>query len=239
MNYSRHYNLLIDRSRTRTIEGYTEKHHVIPRCLGGTDDDQNIVDLTPEEHYLAHQLLVKIYPNHGRLVFAAQMMTIHPDGRRNNNKLFGWLRRRLSKSASEERIEWYKNNEHPKGFAGKTHSFESRMKCSNTLVETMTSLKGKKVFTYTLDGEFYKEYPSLSRCARDIGSSAINVKTAAEGVHGQVKGYQIRYEFVESLPKYKNPNKEKVYEKVTCPHCNKEGGGPTMKRYHFDNCKFK
>ena len=27
------------------------------------------------------------------------------------------------------------------------------------------------------------------------------------------------------------------YNKVTCPHCNKEGGGGNMKRFHFDNCK--
>lgn len=30
-----------------------------------------------------------------------------------------------------------------------------------------------------------------------------------------------------------------VYEKQICPHCGKEGGGNTMKRYHFDNCKNK
>jgi len=24
-----------------------------------------------------------------------------------------------------------------------------------------------------------------------------------------------------------------------CPHCDKEGYGPNMKRYHFDNCKHK
>ena len=26
---------------------------------------------------------------------------------------------------------------------------------------------------------------------------------------------------------------------VTCPHCNKTGGEPSMKRWHFDNCKHK
>ncbi|PTR04968.1 group I intron endonuclease [Nitrosomonas nitrosa] len=26
---------------------------------------------------------------------------------------------------------------------------------------------------------------------------------------------------------------------ITCPHCNKTGGVSNMKRYHFDNCKFK
>lgn len=27
--------------------------------------------------------------------------------------------------------------------------------------------------------------------------------------------------------------------KVTCPHCNKQGGVQSMYRWHFDNCKFK
>ncbi len=28
-------------------------------------------------------------------------------------------------------------------------------------------------------------------------------------------------------------------KKVTCPHCNLEGGGGNMPRYHFDNCKHR
>ena len=30
---------------------------------------------------------------------------------------------------------------------------------------------------------------------------------------------------------------KKPKEKVTCPHCGKEGGKPVMMRYHFDKCK--
>jgi len=32
-------------------------------------------------------------------------------------------------------------------------------------------------------------------------------------------------------------NLRKPKTKLTCPHCNKSGGAPQMKRYHFDNCK--
>jgi len=32
--------------------------------MGGSDDKSNLVDLTPEEHFLAHQLLLKIH-RHG------------------------------------------------------------------------------------------------------------------------------------------------------------------------------
>jgi hypothetical protein len=33
--------------------------------------------------------------------------------------------------------------------------------------------------------------------------------------------------------------KGRVHPKVICPHCGKEGGASALKRYHFDNCKFK
>jgi len=80
----------------RIVEDYTENHHVIPRCLGGPDTKNNLVRLTPEEHYVAHQLLVKIYPDNNALVNAAVMMVAG----RSNNKLYGWLKRRFSKTQS-------------------------------------------------------------------------------------------------------------------------------------------
>jgi NUMOD3 motif len=70
MNYQKIYNNLISRANSRIVEDYVEKHHIIPRCLGGTDSKENIVNLYPEEHYLAHLLLCKLKqrtPNKGML----------------------------------------------------------------------------------------------------------------------------------------------------------------------------
>ena len=39
MNYQKIYNNLINREITRV--GYVEKHHVLPRCLGGLDNKEN------------------------------------------------------------------------------------------------------------------------------------------------------------------------------------------------------
>jgi hypothetical protein len=97
MNYKRLYDRLIQKGQNRTLSEYTERHHIVPRCMDGTDDVQNIVRLTAEEHYVAHQLLVKIYPKNVALVNAAYAMTKHTSNRRMNNKLFGWLRKRASK----------------------------------------------------------------------------------------------------------------------------------------------
>lgn len=74
MNYQRIYNELINRARTRTLQGYKERHHVIPRCMGGTEDSENLVDLTAREHYVAHKLLWQIYPNHHGVIKAFWMM---------------------------------------------------------------------------------------------------------------------------------------------------------------------
>jgi hypothetical protein len=102
MDYQQHYDQLMARARTRSLTGYKEQHHVFPRCLGGTDDAANLVYLTPEEHYVAHQLLVKIYPGDHRLIWAAVNMTgatKQMAGRK--NKLYGWLRRRLAEKLRE------------------------------------------------------------------------------------------------------------------------------------------
>lgn len=108
MNYQRLYNVLIERAQNRKLVGYYEKHHIVPRCMGGSDVEENIVRLTPEEHFLVHQLLVKIYPENSKLIFAARIMTV---GRNRKNKMYGWLRRRLQLA-----------------LLGKRHTIETRTK---------------------------------------------------------------------------------------------------------------
>lgn len=96
MNYHKIYESLIKRGRSRNLECYTESHHIVPRCMGGSDDKENLVNLTPEEHYLAHQLLVKMYPNNHALIKAASMMIPN----RPSNKMYGWLKRKFSEVQS-------------------------------------------------------------------------------------------------------------------------------------------
>ena len=58
--YSKWYEALINKAKNRTIEGYVEKHHIIPRSFGGNDSKANLVSLTAREHYIAHALLWKM-----------------------------------------------------------------------------------------------------------------------------------------------------------------------------------
>lgn len=98
MDYKKIYDNLIFKGKNREVTGYFEHHHIIPKCLGGTDDKENIVKLSPEEHYVAHQLLVKIYPKNHALSKAAAMMIPN----RPTNKMYGWIKRRFSIAKSAE-----------------------------------------------------------------------------------------------------------------------------------------
>lgn len=68
--YSRIYDNIIDRAIKRNLKsrieakkilGYVEKHHIIPKCIGGSDDDNNLVYLTAKEHFVCHRLLTKMF----------------------------------------------------------------------------------------------------------------------------------------------------------------------------------
>lgn len=103
MNYQAIYDALIFRARDRTPIGYVERHHVVPRCMGGDDDTSNVVLLTAEEHFVAHKLLVKIHPHERGLIFGLLAMTMSNRGMRPSNKAFGWVRRLISDALSESR----------------------------------------------------------------------------------------------------------------------------------------
>ncbi len=102
MNYKKHYEKLINRTILRDICGYTERHHAIPTCLGGTDDPNNLVILTAEEHFIAHQLLVKMYPGNKTLISALSKMCSSSSKNKRNNKWYGWIRKRYAASVSGE-----------------------------------------------------------------------------------------------------------------------------------------
>lgn len=75
MNYQRIYDEFIKDRRIKelTISGYTEKHHIIPRSHGGDNSKGNLIKLSAQDHYFAHELLAKIHG--GKMSNALWMMT--------------------------------------------------------------------------------------------------------------------------------------------------------------------
>jgi len=57
------------RQNKKVENKYQEKHHIIPKCLGGNNDEENLIYLFPEEHYYAHKLLAIENPHNKSIIY--------------------------------------------------------------------------------------------------------------------------------------------------------------------------
>lgn len=99
--YDRIYTQLVSRARSRAKPVcYCERHHVVPRSMGGGDEEANLVWLTGREHFIAHWLLWKIHgtPSSARAWW--RMACVAAGGRRYNSRNFERAREAFSKSHS-------------------------------------------------------------------------------------------------------------------------------------------
>lgn len=166
MNYKKIYNDLIERSKNRSLDCYTEKHHIIPKCIGGDDNKNNIAILTPEEHFLAHQLLLKLYPNNPKLVYAAVRMTQHHTSERINNKLYGWLKRKRAEAVSLQSKEMW---------SIKREQIKQSMKIERASRRDIISKTAKKVWdSYTLEEKLKRKQQTL--VAQKLASEAARIR---------------------------------------------------------------
>ena len=124
MNYRKVYDQIISRASSRSLEGYAENHHIVPRCIGGSDDDTNMVRLTAREHFVSHWLLYKIHKT-SSLAYAWNAMCLNGSGQeRYNSKSFEYARIAAGKAQS---LRISGSGHH---LYGKHHSSETRAKIS-------------------------------------------------------------------------------------------------------------
>ena len=79
MDYKKIHDNLIEKAKNRKLEGYVEKHHIIPKCMNGTNESNNLVELTAREHFLVHWLLHEMYPENSDLRYAFWSMCRNSD----------------------------------------------------------------------------------------------------------------------------------------------------------------
>jgi hypothetical protein len=85
MNYLLRYEQLIKHYQEAIPEdGYHEKHHIVPKCMGGTNEKSNIILLPVRAHFVAHLLLHKAYPGNHSLAHSVAMMSV---GNKNHKRI--------------------------------------------------------------------------------------------------------------------------------------------------------
>ena len=149
MDYTKVYNSICERGQKRKIEGYTEKHHIIPKCMGGSDKPENITNITAKEHFLCHKLLCEIYPKVNELIWAYWLMAIgasrykHLKPYKASSREYERLRVKFVKSRKDKPLT-------------KTHK------------ENIGKANSKRVYQFNTQGEFIKEWISCSEAERTI-----------------------------------------------------------------------
>jgi hypothetical protein len=147
MNYQRIHDNIINRAKTRTLpkKTYAEKHHIIPKCEGGSEKGET-VKLTLKEHRLIHLLRYKITGVFGNIA-AHNWMTQPAEVKRNNSREAS----RLSHVKMKERdyagyiekqrksgiLGGISSRDNKKGFYALTEEelIEARRKGTKTIVE--------------------------------------------------------------------------------------------------------
>jgi len=256
MNYQKHYDALILRAQSRTLETYTERHHILPKSLGGTDDATNIVSLTAEEHYLAHQLLVKIYEKlnnqyaYRKMLFALNLMS----GKSNlcrSNRYYGWIRRKVSEARkgfthtqeskdknSQSCKKYYKTHTHPR--KGKPLSATQRDTLSQILTGRQISNQHKNRISQSLKGIKRIGKPSEANPSYKHISEAVIDKIVTLWLNG-CDLRDICSEVDLGAEKIKSLLQGRAIDVSVrqCLYCKKIGDSGNLLRWHFDNCKFK
>jgi hypothetical protein len=191
-------------------------HHIIPRHAGGTDDPENLIELTIEEHAEAHK---KLFEKYGKIEDYRAWMGLaglmsgkeiiyeilrQPKSQEHKNK--------ISASLKNKPKPWLIGSNHGAGNKGKPKTEEHKRKIS----EAKTGVSR----------------PDL------VGN------TFAKKLKGKEKSIEHKQAVKEALQKPEVKNKItaswKLKPIVQCPHCGIQGKeGHNMNRYHFDNCKSK
>lgn len=141
MNYTKVHDAIIHRAKMRDRPTcYCEKHHILPRSMGGDDSPENIVVLTAREHFIIHWLLKNIHQNK-QMVYAFFSMT-KPVGNgriRYTSHAFKYAResvsRWISKNRSGENHPFYGLFGEKNPHFGMKRSYETRKSLSRSAID--------------------------------------------------------------------------------------------------------
>jgi NUMOD3 motif len=242
------------------------KHHIIPKHMGGTDDPNNLVELTIEEHAEAHRLL---YEQHGRWqdrvawqglaglvghdeilkkMNAAQRGAGHP--------FYGKSRsietkQKISQALKGHTVSEETRNTWSEQRKGRKVSNETRQKISagnkgkviseehREILRQPKSVEHKEKISAGNKGKVRSdEAKQKNRLAR-LGKKATDEtkQKISKALTGRKRNYSVVSP--ESNLKRSKAMIGRAKPKIQCPHCGKEGGEPQMKQWHFNNCKGK
>jgi len=236
MNYERIYNQIIqsakksNRKKLRKSNPdyiYYEKHHIIPRCLGGTDDIENLVLLTAKEHFICHRLLCEMYPDNSKLIHAFwRMCTVKNSIGRSykiSAKTFNDIR--LKKSKIQSGMVSGSNNP----MFGKSHNEITKSLLSKPKSTVHKQLQSQIMRAKYIDGEMTPHNKGKTGERYHSDESKKKMSNSRKG-----KPKTSEWKLMQSLRM-----KQLQKQKILCESCSLEFDKRNYSRWHGEKCKHK
>ncbi len=241
--YTQWYANITEQAKNRHLDSYTESHHIVPRSLGGSDEADNLVNLTAREHFVCHWLLVKMTTGqeHHKMLNALRMMRAEKSGQqRYATKITARVYESIKQEYAilqRERILGEKNP-----MWGKTHTLEAREKIrQKNLGNTLTPEQHARLVANTTG----KKKPPITEEHRAKLSAAQSGKNNPR--YGAEVSDNTRKKIGDKLRGRKQTEEEKLVrslanmgkkrEKKLCPHCDQLVAVNGYARWHGANCR--
>ena len=162
-------NILTTRGRFACRDKYKERHHIIPKCMGGTNDKDNLIDLYAREHFEAHRLLALENPEVQGLTYAWWCMSIQTNA---------YTKERYHITAKEyEEVRIHYIRTHSKAMTGEGNPFYGRKHSDKTrkrIKENHADLSGSKspcaksILQYDANGCFVREWDCVVSASKEL-----------------------------------------------------------------------
>jgi hypothetical protein len=243
--YNTWYNNITENAKNRTLDGYKERHHVIPRSLGGADDKENLVDLTAREHFICHWLLTKMHAGESRAKMIYALNGMKRNGQhtqRYETKITSRVYENLKKEFSLVHSATMKGRlAHNKGVPateeqkGKNRKSALGKKMSpESIAKGVAKRKGQK------RTKEQKENISKALKGKPKGPMSEDQKLAiSKGSLGKKKPVGHGNAISATVAKLIAEGKHYTQTKIQCPHCPVQASKARYNAYHGDRCQHK
>jgi len=149
MDYQKIYDQIINRAKNRKLEGYKERHHIIPKCMNGSNDKSNLVNLTAREHFICHWLLIRIYPFNQKLAHSFWMMCTKKSKRHQyytiSSRVYSEAKEMFSRNGLSKETKEKMRKPKPAGFGEKIRKANKGIKHSIDRIESNRQGQLKKI----------------------------------------------------------------------------------------------
>jgi hypothetical protein len=180
--YTRCYYSIVNNAKSRALGSlsYVERHHIIPKSLGGTNESVNLVNLSAREHLICHMLLIKMTSGNdkSKMAFAAWRMVF--SGRNHKrakvtSRTYAILKTEMA-DARRNSKGTYKHSEESKAKIGASNKGKRLgQKLSKEWCDNMS--KGKKGKAHGPMPEYVKEKISITLTGKKLGVRTEEHKT--------------------------------------------------------------